>query len=161
MSRNDSVVPIEVATPWSESQRACLNALLDLMIPASADGRMPAASALGLFDRPGDLPDKVRVVLGAGLDRVASAAGERFGKPLARLAPAQALAFVTELRAGAAPFFAALTAHTVARYYQHDLVMTRLGLEPRPPWPQGHAIDEGDWSLLERVRERGAVYREV
>ncbi|MEZ5660827.1 MAG: gluconate 2-dehydrogenase subunit 3 family protein [Burkholderiaceae bacterium] len=161
MTKHDPVVPIQAVAPWTDAQRATLNALLDLMIPASADGTMPAASSLGLFDHIDDLPAKVRAGLAAGLDAIAKAADERLGAPLAQVPNEHAMAFVQAVRAGAAPFFTAFTAFAVARYYQHDLVMTRLGLELRPPWPQGHELEDGDWSMLEAVRARGPIFREV
>jgi hypothetical protein len=32
--------------------------------------------------------------------------------------------------------------------------MRSPGQEPRPPFPEGHVIEQGDWSLLDPVRER-------
>lgn len=44
-------------------------------------------------------------------------------------------------------------------YYRDDRVMRSLGMEPRPPFPLGHAIEDPDWSLLEGVRKRNKTYR--
>ena len=33
-------------------------------------------------------------------------------------------------------------------YYRDDRVMVSLGLEARPPFPKGHVLEQGDWSLL-------------
>jgi hypothetical protein len=46
-------------------------------------------------------------------------------------------------------------------YYRDDRVMRSLGLEPRPPFPKGFELEQGDWSLLEPVRARSKLYREV
>jgi hypothetical protein len=46
-------------------------------------------------------------------------------------------------------------------YYRDDRVMRSLGLEPRPPFPKGHTIDQGDWSLLDPVRSRPKMWRDV
>ena len=46
-------------------------------------------------------------------------------------------------------------------YYRDDRVMRSLGMELRPPHPQGFAVEEGDWSLLEPVKRRGRIYREA
>jgi hypothetical protein len=32
-------------------------------------------------------------------------------------------------------------------YYRDDRVMRTLGLEPRPPYPKGRVLEQGDWSL--------------
>ena len=37
-------------------------------------------------------------------------------------------------------------------YYRDDRVMVSLGLEARPPFPKGHVLEQGDWSLLDPVR---------
>ena len=36
-----------------------------------------------------------------------------------------------------------------------------LGLEPRAPFPKGHVLEQGDWSLLEAVRGRPRMWRDV
>jgi hypothetical protein len=46
-------------------------------------------------------------------------------------------------------------------YYRDDRVMRSLGMEPRPPFPQGFEVEQGDWSLLDPVRARPKLYREV
>ena len=44
-------------------------------------------------------------------------------------------------------------------YYRDDRVMRSLGMEPRPPFPLGYAIEASDWSLLEGVKQKGKTYR--
>jgi hypothetical protein len=39
--------------------------------------------------------------------------------------------------------------------------MRSLGMEPRPPFPLGFAVEDGDWSLLEAVRARPQLYRDA
>ena len=46
-------------------------------------------------------------------------------------------------------------------YYRDDRVMRSLGMEPRPPFPNGHEVEQGDWSLLDPVRKRPKLYREA
>jgi len=46
-------------------------------------------------------------------------------------------------------------------YYRDDRVMRSLGLEVRPPFPKGFEVEQGDWSLLDLVRARPKLYREV
>ena len=46
-------------------------------------------------------------------------------------------------------------------YYRDERVMTALGMAPRPPFPDGHELPEGDWTLLDPVRSRGPLYREA
>jgi hypothetical protein len=36
-----------------------------------------------------------------------------------------------------------------------------LGLEARPMWPKGNLVAEGDWSLLDVVKQREKFFRTV
>ena len=44
-------------------------------------------------------------------------------------------------------------------YYRDDRVLRSLGLELRPPFPKGHVLEQGDWSLLEPVKARPSMWR--
>ena len=46
-------------------------------------------------------------------------------------------------------------------YYRDDRVMRALGLDPRPPYPKGRVLEQGDWSLLDAVRGRPRMWRDV
>jgi hypothetical protein len=54
-----------------------------------------------------------------------------------------------------------LTRVVLLCYYRDDRVMVSLGLEVRPPFPQGHVLEQGDWSLLDPVRTRKPFWRPV
>ena len=54
---------------------------------------------------------------------------------------------------------ALLVTVTAQCYYRDNRVMASLGMEPRPPFPQGYTVEAGDWSLLDPVRARGEIYR--
>ena len=44
-------------------------------------------------------------------------------------------------------------------YYRDDRVVRSLGMEPRPPFPKGFEVEQGDWSLLDPVRAPDALSR--
>lgn len=50
---------------------------------------------------------------------------------------------------------------TAQSYYQDPRVLRSLGLPARPPFPKGHEVEQGDWTLLDVVKRRGRVYREA
>jgi len=54
-------------------------------------------------------------------------------------------------QSGGAPL-AALVRVVLLCYYRDDRVMRSLGQEPRPPFPKGHVVEQGDWSLLDPVK---------
>ncbi|MFZ2007092.1 MAG: hypothetical protein WB697_09950, partial [Stellaceae bacterium] len=81
------------------------------------------------------------------------------GAPLGDLDPARREAVAVELRAAGGPAVAALTRVVLQCYYRDDRVVRSLGLEPRPPYPKGHVLPDGDWSLLDPVRARPPSWR--
>jgi hypothetical protein len=48
----------------------------------------------------------------------------------------------------------------LAAYYRDDRVLLALGLEARSPFPKGHIVEQGDWSLLDPVRRRAPFWRD-
>jgi hypothetical protein len=81
------------------------------------------------------------------------------GLPLASLDPARREAVAMELRAKGGAAMATLTRVVLQCYYRDDRVVRSLGLEPRPPHPKGHVLEDGDWSLLDPVRVRPPMWR--
>jgi hypothetical protein len=132
-----------------------LRAIAAMIIPASAELDVPGA------DDPAIQADIV-ATLGrdAGLVREALDELARLaGRPLASLDPARREAVALELRATGGTAVATLTRVVLQCYYRDDRVVRSLGLEPRPPYPKGHVLEEGDWSLLDPVRARPPMWR--
>jgi hypothetical protein len=83
------------------------------------------------------------------------------GGAFADLEPERRAEVATAFReTGGAPL-AALVRVVLLCYYRDDRVMRSLGQEPRPPFPKGHVVEQGDWSLLDPVRARPRMYRLV
>lgn len=57
------------------------------------------------------------------------------------------------------PLAATLSRVILQCYYRDDRVIRSLGLEPRAPFPKGHTLEQGDWSLLDPVRARPRMWR--
>lgn len=147
--------------PFNDLQIATLNVLIDLLIPASADGRMPAARSLDLFADISDLPTSTRTQFEAGLADLAARAQQQFGRGFAQLTSDEAIALVEVLRSQASAFIQSFMTQTSGRYLAHESVVHLLGLEARPPWPKGHVVAQGDWSLIDVVKKRPKIYRKV
>jgi choline dehydrogenase-like flavoprotein len=73
--------------------------------------------------------------------------------------PARRAAVAMELRAKGGAAVATLTRVVLQCYYRDDRVVRSLRLEPRPPYPKGHVLEDGDWSLLDPVRARPPLWR--
>jgi hypothetical protein len=145
----------------NEGQMASLNVLIDLLIPAAKDGRMPAARSLDLFADISDMPPLNRAQIETGLADLEARAQQRYGRWFAGLSAHEAMALVEELRAKASPFIQVFMTQTTGRYLAHDSVVLLIGLEVRPPWPKGNVVAQGDWSLIDVVKKRPKIYRQV
>ncbi len=144
-----------MSDPLTPAQRDDLCAIAGIIIPASMEFDIPGA------DDPAIQADMV-ATLGrdAGLVREALDAFARHaGQKLASLDPARREAVAMELRAKGGAAVATLTRVVLQCYYRDDRVVRSLGLEPRPPYPLGHVLEEGDWSLLDPVRARSPMWR--
>jgi hypothetical protein len=142
-------------SPLTPAQRDDLRAIAGMIIPASAEFAVPGA------DDPAIQADIV-ATLGRDTGRVREALDELArlaGRPLASLDPARRDAVAMELRAKGGAAVATLTRVVLQCYYRDDRVVRSLGLEPRPPYPKGHVLEDGDWSLLDPVRARPPMWR--
>src|SRR5215472_12754519 len=142
-------------TSLTPAQEADLRAIAGCIIPASTEFNVPGA------DDPRIQADML-ATLGrdAGLVREAlDQLAHRAGRRLASLEPARREAVAAEVRAGGGAAIATLTRVVLQCYYRDDRVVRSLGLEPRPPYPNGHVLEEGDWSLLDPVRARPPMWR--
>ena len=152
------------AQGFTAEQEDILRALLDEVIPPSPDGRLPGAGALDLI---GHVARTVRQtpmlapVVQYGLSAIAELAGTRSPDGWAGLARAERSALLAEFAAGDQLFMPALLFLAYSGYYQHPRVVEALGLEARPPHPKGYAMEAFDTTLLDAVRRRGKIYRDV
>jgi hypothetical protein len=134
-----------------------LRCLAGMIIPASTEFDVPGADDPTIFaDIVGtmgrDLPH-VKEALGG----LATLAGGRFADLDPSRRDSVALAF--RERGGAAA--ATLSRVILQCYYRDDRVVRSLGLEPRAPFPKGHTLEQGDWSLLDPVRKRPKMWRDA
>ena len=142
-------------TSLTAAQRDDMRAIAAEIIPASLEFDVPGADDSAIqADIVATLGRDVGLVRDA-LDQLARLAG----RPLASLDPARREAVAMELRATGGAAVAALTRVVLQCYYRDDRVVRALGLEPRPPYPKGHVLEDGDWSLLDPVRARPPMWR--
>jgi hypothetical protein len=126
-----------------------------MMIPESSEYNVPGA------DDPAIQAD-ILATLGRDTAQVSVALNHiarLAGRPLARLEDVKRDAVVQEFRtSGGAP--AATLARVILQcYYRDDRVLRSLGIELRAPFPQGHVLPDGDWSVLDPVKARGGKLR--
>jgi hypothetical protein len=141
----------------SAQQVRDLRALAGFIIPPSATYDVPGADDDRIFADILRSLERDRDGIARALDDLAGLTGGSF----AELEPARRAEVATQLREAGGAALTALVRVVLLCYYRDDRVMRSLGLEPRPPFPQGHVVEQGDWSLLDPVRARPPMYRPV
>ena len=141
----------------TQPELADLRCLAGMIVPASAKHDVPGADDDRIFAdivrSIGRERDSVRAAL-ATLQRLA-------GGSFAALDAARRGEITARLRADGGRAVGVVTRIVLLCYYRDDRVMISLGHEPRPPFPKGHVVEQGDWSLLDPVRARQPFWREV
>jgi hypothetical protein len=139
--------------PLTAEERDIFRRLIGIMIPADPEMALPSADdALILEDcieTLGRDAAAIRILLGEL---------KRFGfldQPADQAEP-KAMALLGENRAEVQ----ALSRVVVAAYYRDDRVMLAYGREPRAPFPKGHSLPQGDWSLLDVVKQKEPFWRD-
>lgn len=133
-----------------------LRCLAGMVIPASARHGVPGADDPAIFSDLLRGLDHDRVEVLAGLAHVRAKAGGR----LAALDAAARAALGVALQAEGNANVAVISRHVMLAYYRDDRVVRALGLEPRAPFPKGHEVEAGEWSLLDPVRARAPMWRD-
>lgn len=151
----------QTESPFSEDERRALTALAAMVVPASDEFGVPGADDPAIVDNILEDASRRPDQLSAALAVLEALARERHGAAFADLSDAHRQT-VTEAYRDAHAGHANLVANlTMQGYYRDDRVMASIGLDPRPPHPQGYDVEQGDWSLLDPVREKAAFYRTV
>jgi hypothetical protein len=143
--------------PLTDAERDDLCCLAGMIIPASTKYDVPGA------DDPTIFADIVASI-GRDLGSVRTALGALracAGGPAARLDPSRHPDVAARLRADGGPSVGVVTRIVILCYYRDERVMLSLGLEPRAPFPKGHEVEQGDWSLLDPVRARKPFWRQA
>src|SRR5229473_2656026 len=115
------------------------------MIPESPAFGVPGADDSAILD------DIVRS-LGRDLPLVREALATiaaKSGSAFAGMDRDRREALINDYYAGGGAAGAALGRVILGAYYRDDRVLLALGMEARPPFPKGHALEQGDWSLLD------------
>ena len=157
-----------MTTLWTEQERALIDDLLDVLLPATADGKLPAGSAVPIvaffLARLADLPE-----FGPALSTVLTALQDVLrGRGVAALrdvALDERAAVVTQVEQSHPAEFRLVAQNAHLGYYTEPSIPIRFGLPGRPPQPLGHEVPrdsmEALMELLAPVIARGPIFRDV
>lgn len=139
----------------TRTQRDDLRTVAGMIVPASDEYKVPGADDAAIqADILATLSRDTKLVT-AALDHLARLAGQ----PLTELDAARRDAVAQEFRKHGGPAAATLVRVVLQCYYRDDRVLRSLGLELRAPFPKGHVLPVGDWSLLDPVKARSGTLR--
>lgn len=147
---------------FNTEQRRALAAVLDALVPPSADGRLPGAGEIGLAREIEEKLGAMCAFTARGLDALDALGLERSGAPFASHSASERAELLNRHAASDPGFLPGLVFQVYCAYYQHPRVIAALGLEPRPPHPKGYALEQPDLdALLAPVRARAKLYRDL
>jgi hypothetical protein len=147
---------------FTPAQHAAFVAVLDSIIPRSSDARFPGAGELGLAAAIAEKLGAMRPFIARSLDALDALARERSGVAFAAHSQSERQQILNAHAASDPGFLGGLIFQTYCVYYQEARVVAALGLDARPPHPEGYPLEQPDLdALLAPVRARRRLYREA
>ena len=146
---------------FADAQIILLTEVLNRIIPGN--DKMPGAGEIGvdyLDQAVGDSP-RLKRIFGNGLLQLEVGAHRDYAEDFPSLTGEQQDAVLRQIEADEGEFFDLLVRQTYNGYYTNGRIVELLGLEARPPQPLGHQVEQGNITLIENVKKRGIVYRDV
>ena len=141
----------------SPAESRDLRSIAGLMIPASEEFRVPGADDPAIF---ADIEKSIGRDM-ADIKKALAKITELGGGAFSDLDATRKQATADSFHATGGALATTLGRVILQCYYRDDRVMISLGMEPRPPFPKGHVLPQGDWSLLDPVRARGKIWRDA
>lgn len=137
--------------PMSDSAQALLAALLDTLVPASADARLPSAAEVGFLDHLKRFEPAYLTTLASVL--------RSLDRDFAQLDLRARVERVARFAEAEPQMFKALLQRVYDAYYQDARVRGAIGASAGAPFPQGNILAPGDLDLLDPVIRRSDRHR--
>ena len=134
---------------WNATEQAALRRLAEFIIGADPEGVMPGVADPEILARILERAVNFERPLRRGIECLTQTTADLTAIADERLGPH--LNSRPELRS----LLRAMMQVVAQVYYQDPRVLAALDLPARPPFPDGHQVETGDWSLLDPVRKRG------
>lgn len=136
-----------------------LHLIIDTLLPGDHDLGMPSASQID-FDT--FLEQKNLVTLAHDfVDMVDELCVQKHSLGFEHLPPEQRLQMINACKLVDVRLFTEMVSQLLRAYYTAPGVLVAIGAGSVPPFPEGHALESDDWTLLEPVHVRGPFYREA
>ena len=145
--------------PFSTQEREVLRRVAGVLIPASDEYGIPGADDETIFARILDLAADRSEPIKSGVAALNALASAYRDQGFLDLNVPQQTALLRD--AASSRFLKQMIRCTATSYYQDGRVLKSIDLKSTPPFPGGHDIEQGDWTLLDPVKARAPFYRRV
>lgn len=152
---SDSLITSDAV--FTTSERHMLRLVAQTMIPPDPETGAPGAGDAAIFAAICD----VLAVAPARTRQAIATLHQLAGGDFAAVDERQRLQSLESFRRSFGAQAAPLVSGVLQCYYRDDRIMRLFGMEPRPPFPQGYEVGEGDRALLEPVKARKPFWREA
>ena len=150
---------------WTESEHEILYRILETLIPASKDGKIPSANNILIIEKlkqEAIKDNKFKSLLLDGLKHIKQMLIET-GNDLNSIDLRNFTNLICKLEDQKSEFFSAFLRQTYIAYYNQPSIRTHFGLSANPPHPEGYNVPsetiEEISSLVAPVIKRGDCYR--
>ena len=144
---------------FTRDQQEPLRALAGALIPGSGDHGMPGADDPTILEKILAAAAREPAPILDALAELEGLARSRHGSAFAALGKDLRSELTLAFAGTQEPPVVALGELIAQCYYSDEGVLNALGMEPRPPFPEGYEVEQGDWSLLDPVKRRPKLYR--
>ena len=150
----------------NNNMKDLLECLIDQIIPASKNGKLPSAGSLGISDFiMGQISrdSKLKGIYDQGINESLNLIKKVEKNDFLSLSKQEKRTLIQELEEKQPEFFLLLVRQTYIGYYSHSDVLRHFGLPGRPIHPKGQKLlsDDPDVidELIKPVLDRGPLYR--
>ena len=150
---------------WTESEHEILYRILETLVPASKDGKIPSANNILIIEKlkqEAIKDNKFKSLLLDGLKHIKQMLIET-GNDLNSIDLRNFTNLICKLEDQKPEFFNAFLRKIYIAYYNQPSIRTHFGLSANPPHPEGYNVPsetiEEISSLVAPVIKRGACYR--
>ena len=145
------------SNPLSDEHKNVLRKIAGLLIPPSDENNLPGADDDNIFANALVLAQSNATEITRSLDALEARANAREGSSFIGLDLDAQTAVLEDIFGLLEPVVRRIT----SAYYQDARVLESINLKSTPPFPGGHEVEVGDWSLLDPVKARAPFYRKV
>jgi len=145
-----------MAYNWTDADRVVLDAVLDQLIPANQNKKIPAAGEAGVADYLAEI---------AANDAAFASAIDTILKQVTDMAMRVSSEVIRQIESSLPVEFNLLLSETYKGYYSRADMRARIGVGAHPVHPSGYSVAHEPEELLQNltsaVRARGACYRDA